>query len=672
MPLLSAGRGVGAPPPQLQLPLGLSFYDSFVNGCSYAPVSLPTDTGPETPGPTRSREGSRAPHRISRKPVASTTSECLSRNTGAVTPVSATRSDAPLLEKSTAKTTARIYWLIPTAAILLFLLGFMVAVCHYLYLQLLNKHVINNQVWIYRYSLAMAFIVKACLVAAISLAFTQKIWHTLQGTRRGISISGIDALFAVDASPLMLCSWEMWRTACVPAIMALFIWLMPLITLVSPTALTVGSSLRSSNNHSCLVPTLNLTDLPKVSPLLSLFDIDYEGIQFETSFTARNIIDQTSQNGRQIVWSSPCGSDCSYNISFAAPSWRCNRTDDIDNPSAPWTPGTWYGDYGDGSNVTASDVEIDVDLEYGSIYIAGYNNETTQFWVGVTDRVNVSTTSEMSIKDFLDLHVYRCDFINTAYHVRVSYTNHQQSTEIIRHNYISDIQIPAEVWGGGINGDTPDAYTIAVASLYSYLVGQLQGTISRDPREIIRSNTNLASIPTLVHDYTGQMGVGQEDPYIPNLKLGPLLEELSRNISISLISQQRLDTTAIAITTCATYKTLTVWIFHPSPLVFSYSLALIASILSLIVGGQALFASGVARDKSFSSIVRSTRNQDLDLLSTGEEDLALPLPQCIGKQRLRFSGLSTGLSGVEGVQRKRMSFLITEEGLQTSQPPEEH
>jgi hypothetical protein len=122
------------------------------------------------------------------------------------------------------------------------------------------------------------------------------------------------------------------------------------------------------------------------------------------------------------------------------------------------------------------------------------------------------------------------------------------------------------------------------------------------------------------------MESGQGDPYIPVLAIGPVLEKLSQNISISLLSQPKLDTTTTMETTCTTYETITVWKFRPATLVTAYLCAVGAVTVSPVLSGRALLAAGIARDRSFSSIVRSTLDRDLDVLCAKDErNAALPL-----------------------------------------------
>lgn len=247
--------------------------------------------------------------------------------------------------KSNPSTIPKIYWATPSAAIALFFLGLSAAIFHHAFLHSLNDTKVNHQVRVSRYSLALAFVVKASLAAAVTVAYEQKLWHSLYRVPNGVSVNGIDALFTVLESPWQFRVLDMWRSAPIAAIMALVIWLLPLSALVSPTALTVGDLTEITTITDCLVPTINLSNqsIHTLSTALTLSTADHTGNLFSASMVSQRLVGLTLRNGRQSGWSSPCGANCTYSLEFIAPSWKCNRTADIDHPDAIWRhTDFWY------------------------------------------------------------------------------------------------------------------------------------------------------------------------------------------------------------------------------------------------------------------------------------------------------------------------------------------
>lgn len=138
------------------------------------------------------------------------------------------------------------------------------------------------------------------------------------------------------------------------------------------------------------------------------------------------------------------------------------------------------------------------------------------------------------------------------------------------------------------------------------------------------------------------MASGQEDPYIPVLAIGPVLKKLSQNISISFLSQPKPDTTTTMETTCTTYETiavLEVQAYDSRHGISRAPCAVGAATVSLVLGGHAFLAAGIAHDRSFSSVVRSTGDRDLDVLCAEDEgNAALPLAPELQERQFRFPG----------------------------------
>ena len=69
-----------------------------------------------------------------------------------------------------------VHWSLPTWMIFLGLAGITSAVSHHLYNQRLHGHIVENSDWTQRFGLAIAFLVKVCLVGAVEIAYKQKVW----------------------------------------------------------------------------------------------------------------------------------------------------------------------------------------------------------------------------------------------------------------------------------------------------------------------------------------------------------------------------------------------------------------------------------------------------------------------------------------------------------------
>jgi hypothetical protein len=126
------------------------------------------------------------------------------------------------------------------------------------------------------------------------------------------------------------------------------------------------------------------------------------------------------------------------------------------------------------------------------------------------------------------------------------------------------------------------------------------------------------------------------DPTPTNATIRSAFEELFQNITFSMFSSNKylldpsnatqallMSTPNVTVTQFVneyTYKVFDLWL--------AYGLALVGEVVCLAIGFYALYNNGVAYTNDFSSILRSTRNQELDsLLGLGEFDGADPAPE---------------------------------------------
>ena len=554
----------------------------------------------------------------------------------------------------------QIYWLIPTYTTSLFLIGIALAIGHYAYLSSLVGKETFNQEWVNRFSLAFPTLVKLCLTSALQAAVCQIVWQTLWKSRAGISIETINSLFSMDTSIFSLLNVRVWRYALIATLLAAGIWLLNFVPVVAPSALSVGLATSFGKSSNCTVPTLNITnDLAGQGLLLQ--SKDYTGSKFSPSQAAVDLVQSVAVSGLQASWPSPCGSNCSYLWQFNAPSLRCTSDASPYDPAANWTDNggqnvtthPWWNGPGDGSN-TPAEVLSNGDFMYSPAYLADLNQNTSKFWIGISSPLGDDpSNSTATVSQFLNLTVFFCNIMNTSYDINVTYLKDQQTVILTNLSYINNITIPTDIWQGGFavsdnRSIIQDDISATVAALYLPLYNLISGSISRDPRSGLVISTDIAEIATLIRE-VNVSDVGEPTLfYIPDPGMQPHLEELSHNISLSLLANQQLAVTRNATTTCTTSETNLRWKFNPSILIAVYVPAVFVVLASLVLAGLAVLSNGAVRDKNFSTIgVLTTRDLGLNQLVKEDEDGALPLSKEIGRARLIF-----GEVDAEGVHRR--------------------
>lgn len=101
------------------------------------------------------------------------------------------------------------------------------------------------------------------------------------------------------------------------------------------------------------------------------------------------------------------------------------------------------------------------------------------------------------------------------------------------------------------------------------------------------------------------------------------------------------------------HTTPNVYHYDAFKLLLSYGIAILFTVLSTIFGIYSFYVNGVEHFSSFSALIATTRNPDLDILSEGHSLGALPLDSDVANVRLRFGVLvreerGTTEDGAEG------------------------
>lgn len=90
------------------------------------------------------------------------------------------------------------------------------------------------------------------------------------------------------------------------------------------------------------------------------------------------------------------------------------------------------------------------------------------------------------------------------------------------------------------------------------------------------------------------------------------------------------------------FNTQFVYQYKPRNLFISYGLSLLFTTVIVALGLYSLHTNGVAHSTSFSALITTTRNSELDQLSRGHSLGALPLDKKMMDVKLRFGELPGG------------------------------
>lgn len=126
------------------------------------------------------------------------------------------------------------------------------------------------------------------------------------------------------------------------------------------------------------------------------------------------------------------------------------------------------------------------------------------------------------------------------------------------------------------------------------------------------------------------------------------IEDLANNITISYLSSPELTNSNTTFKTIMTSNTVNYYQYRPLYLALPYGIGLLCVSIVAITGLYSIHVNGVSHSMNFSSILATTRNPNLDVLTRGASLGAEPLKTDISKVKLRFGPLLDSKSGERG------------------------
>lgn len=540
-----------------------------------------------------------------------------------------------------------ITWQSPALCLVSFLTGIALAIGNHAYFTRLNGTPYKNVVWVGRYGLAMALVVKTCFATSILVCYEQVVWMGLKNKESGTSFRAIDALFGATYQVVSLFYYSIWIQHPLSAIMITLRWLLPIMSIVAPTTLTVQSR-GTVSYRDCQVPTLNLsaTDYnrfyfgdnePETGTYLAdLAFQEYTGNSWNPSPLALKIATLTGYLGEPVSYGSPCGNNCSYSMTYNAALWKCTETDrhdarspwEIDNStSAPWASSKNGNQY-----------------SYTSIYqyVAEISNVTGNLWVGHLVRKDIRNDPNATFWEEHDVETFYCEGYNSTVSLRQEFLNGEQHYPLVE-----NIEYGQQInWTLGPLWSTEQgirAVDLARHQVtYRILAGLFVGTVNLEGRsgKLFTRDTSILNMPAFVkpNTVTAEGGNGPNDEIKGSIR--GLAEQLSLNYSMSLLAFPDLGVRNITTTNCTVTTFNNVWKYEKTNLVIAYSVGTAVALISLIVGAIALRQNGLVSEISFSQVVATTRNPELDKMmqgnSLGRSDLK---PRSLYRERLRLGEL---------------------------------
>lgn len=469
-----------------------------------------------------------------------------------------------------------------------------------------------------RFGTACAFVVKTVLAQAIGLAYKQHMWRDMR--QRPFQLSSLDALFSILQSPRQILTLEVIRYARISVIVAVVASCLSISGIITPGTLTV-----TQRGLDTVGVTLAST-WPSAAPPTNMYVFDQLGDLIGPGLRVSKVATEALVTGQPVLPQvSPCGENCTFGISFFAPSLNCSILFEnvtvmafIGNERDPPT----------GTPITADSWPIPVLPEgpAATFFAEPLFDDLTNisslniFWTPGATWVPGDVDAGFG---FGPANAIKCDVHNASYHVDFIYAFGSVSVvpsvtllAPILYDFTSDNIINANATAKVISAnfeppppllaqfmDQPISFFTGFTTIRGFM-NFFSGSIV--DQTISSDNPDMITSKTLVHNSKAADSNGFL-MYNTSAQAVEAFQDMMTNHTISMLtlSEETQDVPSTAFTT------QNVFVYDVRSLWIAYGVTLGCAVMCLLVGVHAARSNGVAADDSFSGIIRA-RNPTLD------------------------------------------------------------
>ncbi|KAM3068328.1 hypothetical protein ACMFMG_009466 [Clarireedia jacksonii] len=426
------------------------------------------------------------------------------------------------------------------------LLGVLFAVGHHQFYHFLNERIVGSddqQQWFLRIGAGFAFIVKTTLTAAVQLAYTQILWRVLSS--RLISIKGIDSFFSIVNDAWHFRNGEIYRKGPALALVALIMWTLPLIAVITPATLTVQQAPQPREETRYLsIPTINYNTSHNARWALNTLNI-------QPSYRTQRIAQSVASQGSILSMTAPYP-NCSYIVEFYGPSLSCGSQETMD------------------SYILANALN-QITFRTDICYVAWvpernfyYGNETLASWTltGLNKTLNPVCGSNSSgfydqlSNDRMRLFIYtrgctpkisECGLYNTSYTVNFTFSNSEQKIRVVNKTLLNGVErttnLSTDLDLYLQNDAISKPYISLMISLNQLLLGfssmtngEVVSSTTQMPSTVLSETSELQSIMRRTANVSNDLVSTSGPLTIANMTMIAAVEELFLNMTLSLFS----------------------------------------------------------------------------------------------------------------------------------------
>ncbi|KAL5001675.1 hypothetical protein BDV10DRAFT_148449 [Aspergillus recurvatus] len=525
-----------------------------------------------------------------------------------------------------------IHWRMPAAMAICWIIGLGLALGHHFYYFSLNGTIVPGQTqqeWSLRVGTGLAFLTKTFLTTGVGIACVQNLWWILR--LKPVRLSTLDSMWDIRGNIFNFLDPHVWLRSPNVAILGLISWCIPLVTVVTPSTLSVRSTIGT---------LLQEQQMPAVDfDFDKFYTMDDGGPTGPTPSVSRFITGAVIQG---TIPSIPAPApNSSYSLTFSGPLIQCsNSSANVSQQVYDWAR----------ANYAYSTSFLGFTPETDNISYAMHERVYTSYQGPDNGDRNADVAGKliMAVSPYMPLDqrwVIECGIYNASYSVNFNFTNGVQSTEItdlevldrVRDHTQHEMPPPA-------NEDQLFAYTAMMRAFRDVLEGRCvqSGSTCTDTKIYSTALVNSKQIWQLVYNDNKKVGNTTYD------SLGSILDvasELGRNITLSFFgSPYFLNTSLGPLVNVTIHPNQTEYVYSQRNLLLAYGLSVFISLLCIIAGLLTMWDNGIAFTDSPTTILRATRNPQFDeIVPADSTSGADPAPELLSKTRVLWvPAASTG------------------------------
>jgi hypothetical protein len=541
------------------------------------------------------------------------------------------------------------YWVAPTTLLASFIAGIGFAIGHHLFYAGLHGQPVDNVTFSQQYNTAVgtafAFLARAALVIAVATTYWQVFFKRLH---RSLPISTIDSLTGLMGALKEFLSLGIYRASPLLVVLALLGWLIPVAMIFPPATLTVFST-NTTNKQDLIYKTPNYTMTDAFARVSVQFGggikrnsapSHYMGKWLGATSPLRRGLIPVAYQGQLPTFPAP-EVNSSYVVQYNGPAVSCQNIvpDSIIADLTAAGPASWPGPA----------------FMSNYYYVSWTPNSTTTvpFSNGsVSGAFPISATLGADSNNTVLLYVasrgidkwsvIKCSLHDAFHAVSFFFENGKQTIKVSDYQLLDPILVSeGNVFTGpsfALSAPRARCYFAVMDLLGEILAGTMWNAIG-DGLDFVNFSdhtrvleTNLAFSPELSPLYSGFTGSSPHGTSPSSL--ASMIEELVQNMTISMLTVPELLNTQENSTSMSVTTFYNVYHYNWERLALAYGVAIVLTFIAVLIGMYIIISTGSSYSNRFSTILRVSRHEDLDVLIEERDRRGQdPLPKHIGKAR---------------------------------------